>query len=328
MITADAALADVGFAVVDIETTGLRAGFDRIVELSVVHVGMNEPPSLAFDSLLKPRRALEQGTVHGIRSIDLTTAPTLAAVAGNVERVLANRIVVAHNAAFDLRFLDVELERVGMELQRPYLDTLGLVPLLGVGPRAALGQLRLHMNLPTSPFHIAAEDAMAAATLLVSCLRVLRERGVRLVGELTQIEGFDLASGASLRLPLPVLGAPRVEGIVQSRAARLGWVPGDVSGSRPAASYADALLAALSDCVLSEEELDDLERIRDDVGIFGDDLRAVHAHALAWLLERVAADQVVTGVEERHVGAVMRGLARLGWAPKAAAAPRRRAEPA
>ena len=323
MIAADLRLAEARFAVIDIETTGLRAGWDRVVELAIFHCGGGEEPRLAFDSIIRPRREVGATEVHGITALDLVTAPTIEQVVGNIGRALAGRIVVAHNASFDLRFLEIELERAGLDLAPPFIDTMFLLPALGIAPRMSLGQLRLRMELPTSPIHIAAEDATATGLLLQRCLGVLGGRGLVGVGELAQLQGTDSFAG-SLHRPLP-MPLTRVEGMTQSRAARLGWSTSEELRSPPAVSYTDALMAALADGVVTDEEMHLLENIRDEAGLFGDQLRAIHAHALGWLLNAAASDQVVTEAEDRAIAGAMRALKTLGWAPGTARMRRERA---
>ena len=102
-----------GFAVLDFETTGFFPLLDdRVVELAVVHLNREGAVEGRWDTLIEPYRDLGLDT-HGITADDLVGAPTFAQVAPRLIELLDGRIVVAHNAAFHLPFLNAELVRAG-----------------------------------------------------------------------------------------------------------------------------------------------------------------------------------------------------------------------
>ena len=107
--------AGTGFAVVDVETTGLApGGGHRIVEIAVVRCLPDGSVEDSWHSLLDPGRDPGPVHVHGLRPEDLAGAPSFADVAGDVAELLSGRIVVAHNARFDISFLRAEFERTGV----------------------------------------------------------------------------------------------------------------------------------------------------------------------------------------------------------------------
>src|ERR1700722_7974419 len=89
-----------GFAVVDVETTGLFPARDRVVEVAVVHLDPDARVTGAFSTLIDPRRDVGPTHVHGIRASDVTGAPTFPVAAETIRRLLAGRVFVAHNARF------------------------------------------------------------------------------------------------------------------------------------------------------------------------------------------------------------------------------------
>jgi len=125
-----------GFAVLDFETTGFFPLLDdRVVELAVVHLDREGAVEGRWDTLIEPYRDLGLDT-HGITADDLVGAPTFAHVAPRLIELLDGRIVVAHNAAFHLPFLNAELVRAGyagepiralctMQLAREFLPGAG-----------------------------------------------------------------------------------------------------------------------------------------------------------------------------------------------------------
>jgi DNA polymerase III subunit epsilon len=108
-----------GFAVVDLETTGLYPSTDRVVEMAVIHLNPEAEITAEFCTLINPRRDVGPTRIHGLTAADVTTAPTFAAAAATLWQLLSGRILVAHNASFDARFLDAEFARCGASLPPP-----------------------------------------------------------------------------------------------------------------------------------------------------------------------------------------------------------------
>lgn len=113
----------------DVETTGLspQAG-DRICEVGIV-VARGDQILETYASLVNPLRPLSSGAaaVNGLSDELLRNQPTFAEIADEVIGRLHGRIVVCHNAPFDLGFLQSELTRLGRTWQpRQIIDTLQL----------------------------------------------------------------------------------------------------------------------------------------------------------------------------------------------------------
>jgi DNA polymerase-3 subunit epsilon len=108
-----------GFAVVDVETTGLYPSTDRVVEIAVVQLNADAEITAEFCTLINPRRDVGPTRLHGITAADVTTAPTFEAAAATLWQLLSGRILVAHNASFDSRFLDAEFTRCETPLPPP-----------------------------------------------------------------------------------------------------------------------------------------------------------------------------------------------------------------
>jgi len=125
-LTDDLELAQLSFAVVDVETTGFRSATHRIVELAVVHVEGLGDGRLVLDTLTRPDRRVGNRDVHGITNRDVRKAPALVDVAGSLCDALTGRVLVAHNAAFDLAFLEQELVPCGVRWPLPALCTRNL----------------------------------------------------------------------------------------------------------------------------------------------------------------------------------------------------------
>jgi len=113
-------------AFVDLETSGLSPGADRITEIGVVTVdggGVEE-----WTTLVNPGRDLTERSrfYNGITSHELADAPRFGAIAAQLAARLAGRLFVAHNARFDFGFLRAEFRRAGIEFQPPVLCSVML----------------------------------------------------------------------------------------------------------------------------------------------------------------------------------------------------------
>lgn len=180
------------FAVVDVETTGVRAGTDdRITELAVVLVHGTRR-ELVFESLVNPGRPIPAAVseMTGISDAMVRQAPTFAEVADQVLAALAGRVFVAHNARFDWGFVNAELRRArDVALEGPRLCTVRLARRLvaGVGS-CALDSLSQYFALDNDARHRAAGDALVTARLLDRLLPLARERGARTLDDLDRLQ--------------------------------------------------------------------------------------------------------------------------------------------
>ncbi|GIJ44302.1 hypothetical protein Val02_11880 [Virgisporangium aliadipatigenens] len=104
------------YALVDVETTGLNPDQDRIIQIAIAHVGSHGVLQRTWSTLVNP--GCEPGPVHihGLTAQHLAEAPPYVSVADDLGRLLDGRVLVAHNATFDWRFLAAEALRANHEL--------------------------------------------------------------------------------------------------------------------------------------------------------------------------------------------------------------------
>ena len=212
-------LEDCAFAVVDVETTGMRAwGSDRITELAVVvvHGGRRE---VVFDSLVNPGRPIPPAVcaITNITDAMVRDAPPFHAVADQVLAALAGRIFVAHNARFDWNFVSAELRRardLGLDGQR--LCTVRLARRLVKGiPSCGLDSLQHWFGLENLARHRAAGDALVTAELLARLLRLAREEGARTLQDFAAIEARRRVTARRPRRAAPT--GPRADSAPEMR---------------------------------------------------------------------------------------------------------------
>jgi DNA polymerase III subunit epsilon len=203
------------YVVVDLETTGLRPGTCRICEIGAVRVRELELGE-TFQTLANPGIALGRAvaSLTGLRDRELRRAPPAAEA---VQRFLAfagDAVLVAHNARFDLAFLDRETERLtGRRLAGPVVDTVSLARrvLEGRVARASLASLAHFLGTSVRPCHRALPDATATAEILLALIGLAQERGATSVADLC-----ELASTRTRRIYLKrslAFGAPTTPGV-------------------------------------------------------------------------------------------------------------------
>jgi DNA polymerase III epsilon subunit family exonuclease len=177
------------FVVFDLETTGLRPGTARPCEIGAVRVRSLELEE-RFQTLTNPGARLQPAVaaLTGLRDEELRRAPPVAA---GVRRFLAfadDAVLVAHNARFDMAFLDNETMRLtGRRVASTVVDTVGLARrLLGRQP-ANLAALSHRFVTDARPCHRALPDAEATAEILLRLIGMAQERGARTVGDLVEL---------------------------------------------------------------------------------------------------------------------------------------------
>ena len=213
-------VADVPVAVLDFETTGMWPGPDRVVEVSVVRVEPGSGPELVLDTLVNPGRRMGCTFVHGITDQDVTDAPRFEQVAGPLVRSLAGCVVAAYNAAFDVRFLEHELGRLGVGHPFPYACLMYLRPLLGLGKHCRLSAACRDHGIFHGRAHTAAGDALAAARLWTVYRETMAGLGVRTFADLAARKPYKFVQ-SFCRDPYPAVEGPDKATVpLKARAAR------------------------------------------------------------------------------------------------------------
>ena len=203
------------YVVVDLETTGLRPGTCRICEIGAVRVRELELGE-TFQTLANPGIALERAvaSLTGLRDRELRRAPPAAEAVRRFLGFADDAVLVAHNARFDLAFLDRETERLtGRRLAGPVVDTVSLARrvLEGRVARASLASLAHFFGTSVRPCHRALPDATATAEILLALIGLAQERGATSVADLC-----ELASTRTRRIYLKrslAFGAPTTPGV-------------------------------------------------------------------------------------------------------------------
>ena len=179
------------YVVVDLETTGLRPGTCRICEIGAVRVRELELAE-TFQTLANPGAPLGRAvaSLTGLGDRELEQAPPAAEAVRRFLAFAGDAVLVAHNARFDLAFLDRETERLtGRRLAGPVVDTVSLARrvLDGRIRRASLASLAHFFGTAARPCHRALPDATATAEILLALIGLAQERGATSVADLCEL---------------------------------------------------------------------------------------------------------------------------------------------
>ena len=179
------------FVVVDLETTGLRPGESRICEIGAVRIRALEIVE-TFETLANPGVRIGPAieALTGITNADVRGAPPVRLAMRRFLAFAGDAALVAHNARFDLGFLDKEtLGLTGRRLAAPVVDTVGLSRVLLAGrlQRVSLGSVAAFFGTSIDPCHRALPDAQATAEILLQLIGLAQERGAATVADLVAL---------------------------------------------------------------------------------------------------------------------------------------------
>jgi DNA polymerase III subunit epsilon len=179
----DQLLIELPYTVFDTETTGLEpSAGDEIISLGAVRIVNGRLlKHEVFEQLVNPQRALkrESSRIHGIDARLLVSQPPLSDVLPAFHRFCEDTVLVAHNAAFDMRFLELKEAATGIRFDQPVLDTL----LLSAAVHPSLQDHSLEgiaerLGVRVIGRHTALGDAMLTGEILLRLIPLLAESGI------------------------------------------------------------------------------------------------------------------------------------------------------
>jgi DNA polymerase-3 subunit epsilon len=176
-------LAELTYTVFDTETTGLDpSGGDEIIQIGATRIVNRRLLSHeCFDQLVDPQRVLSKASIliHGITPDLLVGQPTIATVLPAFLAYCADTVLVGHNAAFDMRFLQLKEARLGVRFEQPVLDTLLLSAVLHPNQeRHRLEAIAERLGVSVIGRHTALGDAMVTAEVFLKMLPLLAAMGI------------------------------------------------------------------------------------------------------------------------------------------------------
>lgn len=184
----DRSLEALAYTVFDTETTGLDpAGGDEIIQVGAVRIVNGKLlRGERFDQLVDPGRSIPEASIpfHGIRPDMVRGQPRIATVLPAFHAFAADTVLVGHNVAFDMRFLQLKEVATGVRFGQPVLDTLLLASVAQPDEAShSLEAIAARLGVTVSGRHSAAGDALTTAQVFLKLLPLLAQRGVTTLGE-------------------------------------------------------------------------------------------------------------------------------------------------
>jgi len=294
-----------GFAVVDVETTGLRWKADRIIEIAVVRLDVECRVVAEYVTLVDPERHPGATHIHGLSADDLQGAPRFGEVLQDLVRHLEGAVFVGHNVTFDASFLREEFFRSGQSMPRvPLLCTREMSQTV----HRHLGDYRLAAccrvyGVPQGTEHRALEDARATAQLFGHLWNedIIQRDAPR-----------DVQHARSIAWPV-ITQASRVftrEDATKQRkveASRLGEFVASLPEGRStndSSAYVNLLDELLEDRIVSDEDLEAAKNAIERAGLLRDDVIDVHRAYLTNLCRWMLQSDLARGIGAADIALV------------------------
>lgn len=179
----DRPLSELSYTVFDTETTGLEpSAGDEIIQVGATRIVNRRLLSQeCFDQLVDPRRPLSRESIriHGITPDLLVGQPTIDSVLPSFHAFCADTVLVAHNAAFDMRFLQLKEARLGIRFDQPVLDTFLLSAVLHPNQEThRLEAIAERLGVSVIGRHTALGDAMVTGEVFLKMIPLLAGMGI------------------------------------------------------------------------------------------------------------------------------------------------------
>lgn len=179
----DRPLAELAYTVFDTETTGLNpAGGDAIIQLGAARIVNGKLlRQETFEQLVDPGRPIPQASIpiHGITQDMVADKPRIADVLPVFHAYAQDTVLVAHNAAFDMRFLQLQEAATGIAFHQPVLDTLLLSAVVHPHQEShRLEAIAERFNITVLGRHTALGDALVTAEIWLRLIPLLQEQGI------------------------------------------------------------------------------------------------------------------------------------------------------
>lgn len=164
---------DQEFAAFDLETTGLYPDRDRITEICVVIFTLRETRAF-FETLVDPQIPISRDAsrVSGLTDEMVRGKPSILSVLPEFLAFIGDRPLVAHNAKFDMGFVNTACARLGLpRVENPVFDTRRMAKsILRHLPGYSLERVLVELRLPFGRLHRAKSDAVACRDIFITLL--------------------------------------------------------------------------------------------------------------------------------------------------------------
>lgn len=290
------------YSIIDLETTGfspLRG--DKILEVGIVKVQEDYKITDKFSTLVNPNRDISNYQIHGVEPNLVKNAPKFDEIRNFIKSFINGSTLVAHNAAFDLRFLKNELVDQNEELNA--ICTINLSRMLDPTlPSRKLDVLCDYYDIDIKTSHQALSDTIATTKLFSE----LRSEFSTMHSAKDFKQNFDSPVSFSLSDKKNVnrVEYKRSDGSksIQEEKTRLqefiSRLPTDsLSEEENSIQYLDALNEILLDRIITNSELNQLKELVAEFSVSQAKIIALHKQYLAGLIKVYLLDDKISGFE-------------------------------
>ena len=181
-------LSALNYTVFDTETTGLNpSDGDEIIQIGATRIVNGKLlRAECFEQLIDPQRAMLPAAIaiHGIQPEMLAGQPKIAEVLPAFHAFAADTVLVAHNAAFDMRFLQMKEAATGLRFDQPVLDTLLLSAVVHPNQEShRLEAIAERLDVSVLGRHTALGDALVTAEVFLRLVPLLQAQGIHTLGQ-------------------------------------------------------------------------------------------------------------------------------------------------
>ncbi len=181
---------DTEYCVLDIETTGLSFRTEKITELGAV-IYKNGEIIDEFEGFVNPEKPIPAEVVEVTHITDdmVKDAETIETILPKFLEFIGDRVIVAHNADFDVGFIKYNAEKLGIKLENTYIDTLRLAKdLFPDYKKYKLGIIAEKLGIKVEVAHRALDDVITLVKVFKVMLDMLKEKGAKTVNDIDKLE--------------------------------------------------------------------------------------------------------------------------------------------
>ena len=292
------------FAIVDLETSGLEPGNARVIEIAILLVNSKGDIQEEYATLINPGNGQVGPTfIHHITEEAVLTAPTFQEVAGDILKRFENRIIVAHHAAFEDKFLAAEFKRAGIKVPPlPALDTLWLARQVVDLPNYKMQTVLQLYGVDEIDLHTALGDVRA----LNKVLPTLINQGTSIL----------YPTGHSV-LPQVAPSGKQKTRVTNLKKGEKGWInslleklpeSGSSVTSEIESDYLDLLSQVLADGKIIGDEAKALSKLAGEAGLGRNQVVQLHESFIQQLRKQAEADGNVDAQELKQIENAIKSL--------------------